>query len=42
MGGPVNGTPVCDPTTDPALVEQNSDRYHFVYQTSAAKQNTAL
>lgn len=42
MGGTVNGLPVCDPSTDPTAVEANSDRYHFVYQTSAVKQNTAF
>jgi type IV pilus assembly protein PilV len=40
MGGTVDGNPVCS-GADPADIEQNSDRYHFVYQTSAVKQNTA-
>ena len=41
-GGTVNNATVCDPTTDPAVIEAATDRYHFVYQTTAIKQNTAI
>jgi prepilin-type N-terminal cleavage/methylation domain-containing protein len=41
MGGTVNALQLCDPNTDPALIEGASDRYHFVYETSAVRQNTA-
>ncbi len=41
VGGTPNGKPVCDPGTDPNLVEVNGDRYHFVYQATAIKQNTS-
>lgn len=41
MGGTVDGRPVCDPDTDPTAVTSGSERYHFVYQTTAIKQNTA-
>jgi prepilin-type N-terminal cleavage/methylation domain-containing protein len=41
MGGTVNGLAVCDPSTPALSVENTSNRYHFVYQTTAIKQNTA-
>jgi prepilin-type N-terminal cleavage/methylation domain-containing protein len=41
MGGTANGQPLCDPSTDPALIENSGDRYHFVYQATAIKENTA-
>lgn len=40
MGGTVNALQLCDPNTDPALIGGAPDRYHFVYETSAVKQNT--
>lgn len=42
LGGTVGGTSVCDPTTDPNTIGAQSERYHFVYQTTAVKQNTAI
>jgi prepilin-type N-terminal cleavage/methylation domain-containing protein len=39
MGGGVNSDPVCDPDTDPDLVGAAVDKYHFVYQTTAIRQN---
>jgi prepilin-type N-terminal cleavage/methylation domain-containing protein len=41
VGGTVNALQLCDPNTDPALVEGAGTKYHFVYETSAVKQNTA-
>jgi len=41
MGGTINGQPLCDTGTAPGLVENAGERYHFVYQTTAIKQNTA-
>ena len=41
MGGPASGNSVCDQNGNPAAIEAAGDRYHFVYQTSAIKQNTA-
>jgi type IV pilus assembly protein PilV len=41
MGGTVNGLSVCHPDTPPNAIEGASTRYHFVYQTTAIKQNTA-
>ena len=39
--GALIGDSVCDATADPNAITAASDRYHFVYQTSAVKQNTA-
>lgn len=41
MGGTVNALQLCDDSTDPALIEGAGVKYHFVYETSAVKQNTA-
>ncbi len=42
LGGAVGNTTVCDPVASPVAIETESHRYHFVYQTSAVKQATAL
>ena len=39
--GTVNAQPVCAPETPAQNVQNASNRYHFVYQTTAIKQNTA-
>lgn len=41
MGGTVDGAGICEITTDPNLVEAGGERYHFVHQATAIKQNTA-
>jgi type IV pilus assembly protein PilV len=42
MGGTVNGQSVCDPSANPTDIGQAVTRYHFVYQTTAVKQQTAI
>lgn len=41
MGGNVNNAPVCSTSVAAATVTQNYQRYHFVYLTSAIKEQTA-
>jgi len=41
MGGTVNGKSVCDPGTSTTSIGKAATRYHFVYQTTAVKQQTA-
>lgn len=41
MGGTVDGQPLCNPGTDPTQIEDNGDRYHFVFQATAIKENTS-
>jgi prepilin-type N-terminal cleavage/methylation domain-containing protein len=41
MGGTVDGQPLCNPGTDPTQIEDNGDRYHFVFQATALKENTS-
>lgn len=41
MGGPV-GKSFCATDTDPTAIGQAVTRYHFVYQTAAVKQQTAI
>jgi prepilin-type N-terminal cleavage/methylation domain-containing protein len=41
MGGTVDGQPVCAASTPALNIQNASKRYHFVYQTTAIKQNTA-
>ncbi len=42
MGGTVGGLDLCDPNTGPDTIEAAGEKYHFVYETSAVKQNTAF
>lgn len=36
------GAGVCDPNVQPAAIDAASERYHFIHQVTAIKQNTAL
>ncbi len=42
MGGTVDGKGVCNAGTSPTDIGQAVTRYHFVYQTAAIKQQTAI
>jgi prepilin-type N-terminal cleavage/methylation domain-containing protein len=41
QGGTVDGQPVCAAGTAANLIEGAGQKYHFVYQTTAIKENTA-
>jgi prepilin-type N-terminal cleavage/methylation domain-containing protein len=42
MGGNVNNAPICSPAVAAATITQNYQRYHFVYLTSAIKEQTSI
>lgn len=41
-GGTVDGRAVCDPATSPSDVAAATSRYHFVYATTAIRQNKSV